>query len=138
MLKQFIAWIIALIVVLLIGWVNICARTIKVSPEALVDPQMYLIQGNSLVAISPLEFPKIQILASIIQCESGGDYLAKNPKSTAFGLCQIIDSTWLYVQKKWGMELDRHNEYDQLYACERLLREEGLVHWKSSKSCWSK
>jgi hypothetical protein len=41
------------------------------------------------------------------------------------------------VNKKWDTSLDRGNPNDQLYACDRLLREEGTVHWKSSFSCWS-
>jgi len=34
------------------------------------------------------------IPCSIMECESGGDYRAKNPSSTAGGKYQVIDSTW--------------------------------------------
>ena len=78
------------------------------------------------------------VMIDIIRCESGGDPKAKNPKSSAFGLCQFIDETWNYVQTKWDMGLDRENEDDQRYACQRLLKEEGKKHWEASKTCWDK
>ncbi len=71
----------------------------------------------------------------IVRCESGFDPNAKNPKSTAYGLCQFLDSTWEYVQKKWDMDLNRHSPKNQLYACERLLKEEGLKHWEPVLNC---
>ena len=117
------------------------------APEALVVGQdsvpqasLVLIQDNSLVSVSPVEFPHIQVLASKIAfCESGDNPTAKNPKSTAFGRCQFINSTWLYVQQKWDIKLDRYNADDQMYACIRLLEEEGAdKHWQESKLCWSK
>lgn len=78
------------------------------------------------------------LIARIIWCESRGDPKAKNPSSTAKGLCQFLDSTWNYVQEKWDMKLERENPLDQRYACERLLREEGSKHWEESRHCWSK
>ena len=82
--------------------------------------------------------PRATLIERIIWCESKNCSTAKNPKSTAYGICQFIDGTWDYVQDKWDMKLDRHNYYDQYYACERLLREEGTRHWEESKFCWSK
>jgi len=80
----------------------------------------------------------ILLAEKIIQCESGWDYTAQNPNSTAYGAGQFLDGTWNYVQKKWGIELDRYNKEDQLYAMVRLLEEEGTRHWKASAHCWDK
>ena len=82
--------------------------------------------------------PRATLIERIIWCESKNCPTAQNPKSTAYGICQFIDGTWDYVQEKWNIKLDRHNYYDQYYACERLLKEEGTKHWKESKFCWSK
>ena len=100
-----------------------------------------LIECNSLIAvsspnyISPQTLGILALMDKIIICESGGDPTAKNPKSTAYGLCQFLDGTWNYVQKKWDIKLDRYNPKDQLYACQRLLEEEGLRHWKPVWEC---
>ena len=74
----------------------------------------------------------VLLAEKIIQCESGWDYTAQNPNSTAFGAGQFINGTWSYIQKKWGIELDRYNKEDQLYAMVRLLEEEGTRHYKVS------
>ena len=79
---------------------------------------------------------KGDLIDRIIFCESSGNPKAKNPRSSAYGLCQFIDSTWAYVEKKWDMDLDREDPIDQLYACERLLSEEGTSHWEESQCCW--
>lgn len=80
----------------------------------------------------------ILLAEKIIQCESGWDYTAQNPNSTAYGAGQFINGTWDYIQKKWGIKLDRYNKEDQLYAMVRLLEEEGTRHWKASAHCWDK
>jgi len=99
-----------------------------------------IISGIMLMAILPPVIPTSGtfVMDRIIECESGWDYQAQNPNSSARGLCQFINGTWDYVQKKWGEELDRLNYHDQMYACKRLYQEEGERHWLSSKSCWSK
>jgi hypothetical protein len=80
----------------------------------------------------------ILLAEKIIQCESGWDYTAQNPNSTAYGAGQFLNGTWSYIQKKWGIKLDRYNKEDQLYATIRLLKEESWKHWSESKHCWDK
>jgi len=74
----------------------------------------------------------------IIFCESTDNPEAYNEKSGALGLCQMIPLTRDYVEKKWNMEIDWQDPLEQRYACERLLQEEGDVHWLASKDCWAK
>lgn len=113
-------------------------------------PNTLLVSNGAVRAVSTLAFIKPKVLAAkidvveesdptveaIIACESGWDPNAKNPKSTAYGYGQFLDSTWLYVQKKWGMVLNRYDPRDQLYATRRLFEEEGVVHWLESEACW--
>ena len=114
-------------------------------------PEYYNRQDSFLTTYNSPILIKEQVLASmsndidiillaekIIQCESGWDYTAQNPNSTAYGAGQFLNGTWNYVQKKWGIELDRYNKEDQLYAMVRLLEEEGTRHWKASAHCWDK
>lgn len=124
---------------------------LKAKPQE-IDNEYNLISDNSIKAVSPayyilevetlgslIEEPKNEtiddLFKKIIWCESKGDYTAKNPKSTAYGICQILDGTWNYIQKKWDIELNRYSTSDQEYACKRLLTEEGLSHWQPVWSC---
>jgi len=78
------------------------------------------------------------MMFEIVPCEGGWYDDAQNPTSSAFGAPQFLNGTWKYVQEKWGIKLDRYSYVDQLYACNRLLEEEGLRHWYASISCWGK
>lgn len=105
------------------------------------ENDLLLMDGNTLIAkhhTSPKDKYEGTLIYWIIWCESRFSPTAQNPKSTAYGLCQFLDATWEYVQNKWGIILDRDNEEDQFYACERLLKEEGTSHWKSTQWCWEK
>jgi len=79
-----------------------------------------------------------ELMDKIMECESHTNPTADNPKSSAYGLCQMLTSTRKYCERKWGLEIDKYNPEHQGYACERLLREEGTDHWKTTKFCWNK
>ena len=94
------------------------------------------LEGTFLIVHQPVKTKSNSaLLRRIIECESNWDWKKVNPKSGAFGYCQFLPQTWDYVQKKWGMELDRNNPVHQLYACQRLLEEESCRHWRASASC---
>jgi len=95
------------------------------------------IKNETLASMSD-DIDIILLAEKIIQCESGWDYTAQNPNSTAFGAGQFINGTWDYIQKKWKMKLERDNPEHQLYAVVRLLSEEGTRHWETSKHCWGR
>ena len=125
--------------------VGLAISSSKECPEHFNREDVFLITYNSPIFIknqtlaSMSEDIEIVLLAErIIQCESSWRADAKNPSSSAYGLGQFIDGTWDYVQKKWGVELDRDNPDDQMYAVVRLLKEEGTKHWKESEYCWNK
>ena len=125
--------------------VGLAINSGKECPEHFNREDVFLITYNSPIFIknqtlaSMSEDIEIVLLAErIIQCESSWRPNAKNPSSSAYGLGQFIDGTWDYVQKKWGVELDRDNPDDQMYAVVRLLKEEGTKHWKESEYCWNK
>lgn len=110
-----------------------------IEPLVLADKQeIVMIQDNTIVGMSNLaEEQEISpLLERIIFCESGGDPTALNPTSGAYGLCQFLLSTRAYVEKKWNLKIDWTNQEQQLYACQRLLSEEGSSHWEASKGCW--
>ncbi len=73
---------------------------------------------------------------TIMECESNNDPTAKNPRSSAFGRCQMLKQTREYVERKWHLTFNWQDPEQQGYACERLLREEGTRHWNSTRFCW--
>lgn len=75
------------------------------------------------------------VLDKIITCESGGNYKAQNPYSSAYGLCQMLTSTREGLEIKWGYKIDINSYDEQYYACYRLLMEEGCRHWKETANC---
>jgi len=110
-----------------------------------------MVGGNSLEAISsPLAINSLTLaslfevendvllMQKICWCESFDDPKALNESSGALGRCQMIPQTRNYVERKWGIEIDWENPDEQLYACQRLLNEEGTKHWAQTEFCWNK
>lgn len=74
-----------------------------------------------------------EVMYKIMMCESGGNPKAKNPKSSAKGLYQIIDGTW----KDFQCQGDPLNAEDNKRCAEKIARD-GLHHWNASAYCWKK
>jgi hypothetical protein len=78
--------------------------------------------------------------ARIRGCESGsgpnsaGDYQAKNPRTSASGAYQIVDSTWA---GRYGVEhaSDASPEQQDAAAYD-LYRRHGTSDWSASAGCW--
>lgn len=99
----------------------------------------YFVKNKTLAdQMDEFDIELYDLAYKIAVCESGFDSTAQNPYSSAYGIGQFLDGTWVYIQNKWGVELDRYSESDQMYALIRLLQEEGVTHWLESKSCWDK
>jgi Transglycosylase-like domain len=60
----------------------------------------------------------------IVDCESGGDYSAQNPTSTAYGAYQMLDTT--YATYCTACDWSKR---DQDLAAHRLYREQGSSPW---------
>jgi hypothetical protein len=128
------------------------ATTIKTEYEE-IPSSMIMIEENSIVAVTShiftpnltifdasgtedTDYPTTDLMRRIIICESGDNPKAQNPNSTAYGRCQMLKSTREYCERKWGMVIDLQDPEQQLYACNRLLSEEGTGHWTESQTCW--
>ncbi|RJE87907.1 peptidoglycan DD-metalloendopeptidase family protein [Paracoccus onubensis] len=66
-----------------------------------VDPMSYLSSAGQVMASNAVE----ALIGQIIQVESAGNARAKNPRSSAAGLGQFIDSTWLRMMRNYRPDL---------------------------------
>ena len=70
--------------------------------------------------------------------ESNWNPKAQNPISTAGGLFQFIDSTWLStikrMNKDWSLD-DKYDAYKNIEAGLWLLSKDGYKHWEVWPSC---
>lgn len=74
----------------------------------------------------------------IVSCESQNFQFAQNPRSTADGYFQFIDSTWYTTMDRMGLERDlsKFALPQSVQAGMWLLAEDGTRHWLESAYCW--
>ena len=90
------------------------------------------------------EPPAGDVLERIAGCESGsgpnspGSYTAQNPRSTASGRYQFLDSTFqsLDAAEGYSRAADAPPAVQDAAARE-LLAEQGTTPWNASRGCWS-
>lgn len=66
-----------------------------------VDPMPWLTGGAAVAGSDAVE----ELVAQIIKVESGNNATAKNPNSTATGLGQFVERTWLQMMRRYRPEL---------------------------------
>jgi hypothetical protein len=75
--------------------------------------------------------------APIIACESGGNPTAQNPSSTASGLFQFLDTSWIaYGGGKYASRAKYATPTQQYEIANRAYAQSGLTPWTASKGCW--
>lgn len=80
-----------------------------------------------------------ELAVRISKCESGLVITAKNKTSSASGLYQWLDSSFLHYAKIYNLPLDKKNDPDvQIELTMKVLKDGGISNWNESKSCWSK
>ncbi|GAB3581281.1 transglycosylase family protein [Calidifontibacter terrae] len=77
------------------------------------------------------------VLTKIRYCESGNNYSAQNPSSTASGAYQFLDSTWrgLSASAGYSHAKDAPQSVQDAAALE-LYNSSGTAPWAASQSCW--
>jgi len=71
-----------------------------------------------------------EVLKQIMMCESGGNSLASNPKSTALGIFQILDGTKALCERNLGIKIDRTNNNNSWKCSMWLYERYGLSPWQ--------
>ncbi len=79
-------------------------------------------------------------ISKIVWCESRWDPDAENPESSARGLGQITDETWIEVMERMEIEVsDGIDQFDwnlNLEAMAFLISQDELWRWDETKWCW--
>lgn len=73
----------------------------------------------------------------LAMCESGNRPTASNPRSTASGTWQLLDSTWRYMGgTQYSRRAKDATPAQQELVAKRLFLRAGLTPWNASRSCW--
>lgn len=82
-----------------------------------------------------------ELLSKIIWVESGWRIDAQNKTSTASGLAQFLDSTFLtYCVNKYQLTTSlefKNDPYIQIECMVKMVNDGGLSHWNASRHLWS-
>lgn len=74
----------------------------------------------------------------IAKCESGYNYLAKNSNSTASGVYQFLNSTWLNTRVQMGVDKSSvFNAKDNIDTAIWKVKNGGIKAWDASFKCWN-
>ena len=73
----------------------------------------------------------------IAKCESGLWVDAQNPRSSASGIFQFLNSTFFTYAKAYELPTNDKNDPEvQAELAARMIANGGLGHWAASKFCW--
>lgn len=85
---------------------------------------------------------RVSMFLGIIESESNFEKDAKNPNSTASGVMQYLNSTFLnYCVKKFQLAnslAEKNDPKIQIDCAVRMLANGGAHHWEESRFAWSK
>jgi len=86
-----------------------------------------------------LKYPQVaKKVDAVIICESGWDATARNRGSSATGLAQFLNSTWINTRTRMGESADfesRLDPYEHIDTTVWLWKHDGVVHWLESQNC---
>ena len=115
-------------------------QTTKAQAEAILSyvPKEDEVDPYSLVWYFSRKYnADLSLAIKIADCESNWDVDAKNSKSTAYGVFQMLNGTFEHVKKLSGLPLKRGVLKDEVEAAIWLLKNEGVKHWNASAKCWN-
>ena len=133
-------WIIAFIALMFWGWV-IYHNSAENNPQEQLGGNLALVGGNSLVAVSPIVFPKTIVNASLINClirhESSGRIDAVG-KAGEKGILQFMETTFQqFCIDRYGLSSNIWNPNTQKVCADKMISEDfdNVYHWTTYSFC---
>lgn len=111
------------------------AEETVVTPE---EPAPVLSPREAVIRFSEEYGADVDLALCIVANESGFNPVAKNPASTAGGIWQFLDSTWIRTVERMGKDWTLADKYDMLKNSEAgawLLAHDGYGHWVVWPKC---
>lgn len=125
----------------------------KNAPQREFSSQQYIIAHNSVLNdLRALEKAKLRsmIISKAIKnnidpdlflriaiCESGLQKNSQNKNSTASGIFQFLNSTFIKQAKAYGLRsTDKNNPEIQAELAALMISDGGIHNWSASRSCW--
>lgn len=87
-----------------------------------------------VVVVEPEPLPDVAY--AIRECESGGNYTAENPVSSASGAWQFVSATWAWVTGLEPPASAYPAEVQDAAFLELWDEGRGASHWEASRACW--
>lgn len=104
------------------------------TPEPEIEPVPPPTKEESVYDMVVTAFPDAPIMVDIARAESQFIATAKNPKSTATGVFQILIGTW--EDPAYGCTGDRMNPRDNIACARKIYDVSGVTPWLDSKGMW--
>ena len=111
------------------------------APQGQIEPSGAIIQGNSLLPISPLIYPEYRVygdlVSDIIECESGGKHEGVWGKANEYGIAQFMEKTFYWLAEKselqnpdwknkdqqiWLLNWSLQNGYQNKWTCYNIVK----------------
>jgi hypothetical protein len=73
----------------------------------------------------------------VANCESGFNQVSKNRSSTASGVFQYLNSTWIHTDAGKS-DISVFDADANVHMAIKSIASGGIGNWSASKSCWSK
>ena len=114
--------------------------------DAPAPPSGAIIEENYLMPVVPPFLVEAKVAASLVElppimtrvaiAESGLNPRARNKRSNAKGLFQVIPKSERFCEKGLGRQLNMYNPLDNAECAKYLMSHGGLSHWQESKGRW--
>jgi len=125
--------IILLVMILVLGWMLFhnpeSGLELNLAPTT---GSLNVVSGNSLMAMSPVYIPRVEVLASIITtCESQNKHDGIwGDKGMAYGIAQFWEDTFYWMAEKAGLENpDWKNQNQQEWLLRWAIINDLEKHW---------